>query len=132
MGTRGQSIAAFDWLRFLAAAGVLLHHARGASLVDFGALPASQHNLINAGWFAVTRLGHEAVLVFFILSGYLVGGRALDLAMSGRFDLRRYAIDRCVRIGIVLIPAIAFTGLAGYMLGQPVPQQELLGSALSL
>ncbi len=48
--------------------------------------------------------GHYAVVIFFVLSGYLVGGGML--ARRDGFDLRRYAIARFSRIYIVLIPAL--------------------------
>jgi len=50
---------------------------------------------------------HPAVLVFFVLSGYLVGGSVL---CAGRtFSLQKYFIARFSRIYIVLIPALILT-----------------------
>lgn len=47
---------------------------------------------------------HDAVIVFFVVSGYLVGGGVLGL--GSRLDVKRYAIARFSRIYIVLAPAI--------------------------
>ncbi|HZE20873.1 MAG TPA: hypothetical protein VE082_02380, partial [Desulfobaccales bacterium] len=60
-----------DSLRFLAALTVLLVHARDSSFVRFGSLAADQKTLLFASAYAVTRLGNEAVITFFVLSGFL-------------------------------------------------------------
>ncbi len=58
---------------------------------------------------AVAEMRSPAVIVFFVLSGYLVGG----VVIKGfpNFQLRRYAIARFARIYIVLIPALLLTVL---------------------
>ena len=54
--------------------------------------------------------GHLAVVVFFVISGYLVGGREiLHVRTGGRFELRRYAVQRFSRIYTVLVPALLLT-----------------------
>lgn len=59
-----------------------------------------------------TNLGHCAVVIFFVLSGYLVGGGVL--ARRNDVQLGRYAVARFSRIYIVLIPALLLTaGLDG-------------------
>lgn len=58
-----------DWLRFLSAMMVLLVHLRASSFVEYGSLPDNQKNLVFASFYAVTRLGSEAVIVFFVLKG---------------------------------------------------------------
>jgi peptidoglycan/LPS O-acetylase OafA/YrhL len=58
---------------------------------------------------AVAQMRSPAVIVFFVLSGYLVGGVVIkDFA---NFQLRRYAIARFARIYVVLIPALLLTVL---------------------
>ena len=54
---------------------------------------------------AQARIGF--VVVFFVLSGYLVGGGVLERAAG--LDVRRYATDRFSRIYVALIPAILLT-----------------------
>ena len=63
-----------DLLRALAAIGVLLVHTRGLSFVEFGALPPSQQTFFVKIAVGLTRSGQEAVMAFFVLSGFLVGG----------------------------------------------------------
>jgi len=64
------------------------------------------------GWLAqllgaLANTRHSWLVIFFVLSGYLVGGQIM--LGGARFDLRRYAIDRFSRIYIVLIPALMLT-----------------------
>jgi len=106
---RRSSVVALDLMRGLAAITVLLVHVRDSSFVEYGALPEQQKTLLVAVLFGLTRLGQEAVLIFFVLSGFLVGGQLLDRARTRTFDLARYAIDRCTRIFVPLVPACLLT-----------------------
>ncbi|MGH6800164.1 MAG: acyltransferase family protein [Methylocella sp.] len=60
-------------------------------------------------FYFITALGHEAVVIFFVLSGFLIGGSLTDSMLRGGFDLPRYLIARFVRIFIVYLPAPAIT-----------------------
>jgi peptidoglycan/LPS O-acetylase OafA/YrhL len=60
-------------------------------------------------FYCITGLGHEAVVIFFVLSGFLIGGSLFDSMQRGSFDLVRYLIARFVRIYIVYIPALVIT-----------------------
>jgi peptidoglycan/LPS O-acetylase OafA/YrhL len=52
-----------------------------------------------------TGLAHQSVIVFFLISGWLVGGSLLNkLGQPGA--LRTYAIDRATRLWTVLLPAL--------------------------
>jgi peptidoglycan/LPS O-acetylase OafA/YrhL len=42
--------------------------------LDYGELNAQSKGLLTQTFFLVTRMGKEAVMVFFVMSGYLVGG----------------------------------------------------------
>jgi peptidoglycan/LPS O-acetylase OafA/YrhL len=80
-------------LRTLAAVAVLVHHLKPMLMrADF--LPG---------------LGHDAVIVFFVLSGYWVGGGVLRSVGRSRFDWRDYAVKRLARLWIVLLPALILT-----------------------
>lgn len=98
-----------DAVRALAALAVMLGHLRGLYFVKWDDLHPDSKSWMNWGAFAATRMGREAVMVFFVLSGYLVGGNAIKCLTSGRFNLKSYAIARLTRLYIVLIPALAFT-----------------------
>lgn len=110
-------------MRGAAALLVLIGHVRAMVFLD---LPSAT----SARWLALplyllTGLGHQAVIIFFALSGYLVGGRALMEIGQGRWDAADYAVHRFARLWTVLIPALVVTamldwlardvlGLAGY------------------
>jgi peptidoglycan/LPS O-acetylase OafA/YrhL len=103
------ALPALDLLRGLAALTVMAAHLRGDAFVEYGALPVSQHGVLAALFFGLTRQGYEAVIVFFALSGFLVGGQVLSRVRNRKFQIRDYAIDRSTRILIPLIPACLFT-----------------------
>jgi len=121
-----------DWVRGTAALVVFAAHLRTFSFVVYGSLPAEDQTLLNAVWFAVTRFGHDAVVIFFVLSGFLVGGSALDLARSGRFDVSRYATARIARIGIVCVPAVMLGWAVFTYSGETLPLATVLGNMVGL
>jgi peptidoglycan/LPS O-acetylase OafA/YrhL len=98
-----------DWLRFGAAFVVLIGHVRGGHFAAYGDLDPKYHSPVVALSFALTRLGGEAVVLFFVLSGFLVGGGSAQKAVQGKFGMRAYAVDRLTRIYTPLMPALVFT-----------------------
>lgn len=61
-------------------------------------------------WLFSVGFAHKAVILFFVMSGWLVGGKILEAAISGRdVNLPRYFFDRLSRLWIVLLPAVALT-----------------------
>jgi peptidoglycan/LPS O-acetylase OafA/YrhL len=82
---------------------VLFFHLRSTLVVPYEGLDA--HTGLSRAFFFITTFGHDAVIIFFVLSGYLVGGAVLRLDMKARGDLLEYLVDRSVRIGPVLIAA---------------------------
>jgi len=134
IATRPQSsVIALDLMRGLAALAVLFSHLRGDAFVEYGSLPASQHGIAAASVFAATRIGGEGVLVFFVLSGFLVGGQVLARLHDGRFQLYDYATDRATRIFIPLIPACLFAAVASIVVfGHPPPIGQLLANMIGL
>src|SRR6516162_1739708 len=126
-------LIALDLARGLAAVMVMLVHVRPHSFVELGALPPSQQSWPVAIFFAATRLGQEAVLLFFVLSGVLVGGQIIRRARSGTFSLRDYGIDRCSRILLPLIPACLLTALIGrFVLGHGIDLPVLAANMVGL
>ena len=94
---RGEERGLLDTARWISAALVAVTHITGIVL-------HAPHGLLGRIY---TNLGHDAVIVFFVLSGYLVGGGLL----ARREDLRlgAYAVARFSRIYVVLIPALLLT-----------------------
>lgn len=122
-----------DWLRFSAALMVVVKHAKDNSFVGFNQLDvASRASLFTKALFAVTRYGEEAVLVFFVLSGFLVGGATFRRLRQGSFCIRDYAADRVSRIMLPLIPAILISWVVGWSVGWPPNPWVTLGNMASL
>ena len=95
-----------DLLRGLAAVAVLLWHVRGTVNLPPG---LAGGGLIGKMWMAVSSHGSNAVTVFFVLSGYMVGGGVLRSLRMGNWSWRDYAIARFTRLYVVLIPALLLT-----------------------
>jgi peptidoglycan/LPS O-acetylase OafA/YrhL len=96
-----------DFLRATAALLVLLGHTRRAYFHYTEVL--AQPGLFLKLFYFITSLEGEAVVIFFVLSGFLIGGSLFDSMQRGSFDLVRYLIARFVRIYIVYIPALVIT-----------------------
>lgn len=99
-------------MRAVSAIIVMLGHLRAALLPEFGELVDASY-LTQAVYF-VSGMGHQAVLVFFVLSGYFVGGSVLR--QSGGFDVLDYAVARLSRLWVVLLPALILTMVLDAML----------------
>jgi len=95
-----------DLIRFIAAFAVMACHFRSSFFVEYSDLAPNDHNPIVFGFYFITRLGFEAVLIFFVLSGLLVGGRTIKRLENRTFRARDYAIDRFVRIMLPLIASL--------------------------
>ena len=100
----GQSVL-IDWLRGLAALQVAAAHLRAQVFPGLSSL--TDPPLWYQGLAFMTGFAHQAVLVFFVLSGWLVGGVFLDRShdVPPSRALRDYALDRATRLWTVLLPA---------------------------
>lgn len=93
-----------DHARWMAAIAVCLHHVRNLLLPD--AIDAGPLSLPAKAFYFFTLFGREAVVVFFVASGVLVGGSVVRRLRSGTFNGPDFVIDRASRLYIVLVPAI--------------------------
>ncbi len=93
-------------LRAAAAILVVVSHTRNLFFRDYSAVA---HSHMNQALYAIGSLGHAAVMIFFALSGFWVGGSVLRGVARGNFDWRRYAVNRITRLWLVLIPALLLT-----------------------
>jgi len=99
-------------LRGLAALTVAAAHLRSQVYPGFGTVQTP--SLAFQGVAFVAGFAYLAVIVFFVLSGWLVGGSLLNRIDSDG-AISNYAIDRATRLWIVLIPtfgAILLFGVA--------------------
>jgi peptidoglycan/LPS O-acetylase OafA/YrhL len=115
----GQHYEWLDFLRFMAALIVVATHTRGAVFLEWSALTPNSQNPITGMFFAATRLGEEAVIIFFVISGYLVGGRSFERIIQKQFVPVDYAIDRITRIWIPLVPALVISALLSEQFESP-------------
>jgi peptidoglycan/LPS O-acetylase OafA/YrhL len=103
---------ALNLVRSIAALLVVLGHVRLFFFLDYADAP---HNLVSAAAYSVTSLGGAAVIVFFVLSGYFVGGSVLKGMRRGTFSWATYASKRLTRLWLVLLPALALTFLLDHI-----------------
>ncbi len=99
-----------DLSRWIAAGLVVLSHVRDLVFLEWSRLPADQHTTAAAMFYSLTSLGHVAVIIFFVLSGFLVGGSVVNGIRRGNFSFTSYLVNRISRLYVVLIPAF----LIGY------------------
>ena len=109
-------------VRLVSALLVAVGHARWAMLVDYDAAP---QGFLQTLLFAVTSLGKQAVVVFFVLSGYWVGGTVLRHLRRESFTPTAYLSDRWVRLSLVLFPAILLTWVLDVAGGQLFPAADV-------
>jgi peptidoglycan/LPS O-acetylase OafA/YrhL len=102
-----------DMLRGLCALGVVVSHLRSLLVVPYS--EAHRHSGVDMMLFALGGLGHECVIAFFALSGFLVGGSTLAAMRAGRFTWRDYGVARLSRLWTVLIPALALTAALDFI-----------------
>lgn len=97
----------FDMVRGLAALGVLVNHLRYLVFDDYAEVAG--RNLLIKVFYVATGLGHQMVMVFFVLSGYFIASSVYRDLEKDRWSWRRYLTNRCVRLYVVLIPALLLT-----------------------
>ena len=95
--------------RWLAAFVVVTSHLRQIIMCDYPVI--RQPGTMLKLFYFVTQLGHEAVMIFFVLSGYLVGGIAILRYRTRGFDLADYVGHRTARIYAAFFPALLVFGL---------------------
>lgn len=102
-----------DFVRWVAALLVVLQHIRYLWFAEY--VNVQNKSLLIKSFYFFTGFGSEAVLVFFVLSGFLVGGGALRKWQAGTYSATDYFISRFSRIYIVLLPALILGGLLDWV-----------------
>ena len=110
-------------LRWSAALVVVIGHAQ-MYLESVSGISAPAGSLLRY----VGAHAHAAVMVFFVLSGFVVAyATERKCAVDARYGLREYFIDRWSRIYSVLLPAILLTALIDWFArGLPAFQNPTL------
>ncbi len=102
-----------DLSRWVAAFLVVVGHVRGFVFRPHD--PESQAGLLGKSVYFVTGFGHEAVIVFFVMSGFLVGGKAFERFAFGTFSWKKYLVDRSSRLYAVYFLALILGGGLDYL-----------------
>jgi peptidoglycan/LPS O-acetylase OafA/YrhL len=105
-----------DLIRGMAALAVLANHLRNLFFVNY---PQVQHkNVVLTALYAFAALGHQCVIVFFVLSGFFVSASVLKYRTPEAWSARGYAINRLARLYVVFLPALLVTALADFIARQ--------------
>jgi peptidoglycan/LPS O-acetylase OafA/YrhL len=105
-GLTPSNSAHLDLIRGLAAWAVMWDHARALLFVGYQDL--QNPNRFTKVLFFFTGFGHVAVMVFFVLSGFLISSAIVGRWVAGSWSWRDYAIDRLSRLYVVLVPGLLF------------------------
>jgi peptidoglycan/LPS O-acetylase OafA/YrhL len=89
----------------------MVGHVRGLFFLDYKDLAHASPAVTSL--YAITGLGHQAVMVFFVLSGFLIGGAVLTALQ--RWTWIRYLVNRLCRLYLVLLPALLLTAVLDYI-----------------
>ena len=103
-----------DWLRFLAASAVVYNHIMKDHFVEYFLLNQNSQNIIIKTLFHLSDCGHKAVIMFFSLSGILVGGKLIEKILKGNLIISTYFIDRFFRIYVPYIPILILSGIVSH------------------
>jgi peptidoglycan/LPS O-acetylase OafA/YrhL len=99
-----------DLFRGTAAVAVVLGHMFEIEFsADFDQGTSGLLHLVGRMTTVASLWSHDAVIVFFVLSGYLVGGPFLIRLRGGSADVMHYASARIARMYTVIMPALALT-----------------------
>lgn len=102
-----------DLIRGVAATMVLLEHWRNMLFVDYSQLP--HYRFLLALPYLLSSFGHQAVIIFFILSGYLIGRSVLHAIDRDEWSWWTYLVHRFVRLWVVLIPGLIMCALWDFL-----------------
>ena len=112
----GQRNYVLDLIRGVSALLVMSGHLRAALFKDFSEIDLDNGtSVIQQGFYFLTSLHHEAVMVFFVLSGYFVGGSVLK--SKDNFNFINYLISRLSRLWTPLFPVLILTLIVDYFTG---------------
>lgn len=83
---------------------MLVFHWRNLFFVSYHEIGA--HRWLFFAPYSLTAGGHEAVMIFFVLSGYLIGGSVYRSMASNQWSWASYLTHRLVRLWVVLVPGL--------------------------
>ncbi|UUZ93055.1 acyltransferase [Paenibacillus sp. P25] len=111
-----------DALRWFVAVYVMIYHLRPVLFQGYNQL--QNKNLIVKAAYLLTSMGYEFVMLFFVLSGYLISSSVLKAVGKGTFSWKSYLINRFTRLWLVLISALVLTSALAQLQLNMFPDSE--------
>ena len=74
----------------------MVGHVRGLFFIDYSYI--SNPSLVHKTLYALTGFGNQAVMVFFVLSGYFIGTSVCESLDARRWSWRVYLVNRLTRL----------------------------------
>lgn len=99
---------------------------------EYSDIPPEQRNISIFLFYTITHFPAEAVLLFFVLSGFLVGGKVIERCNARNFDTLSYTIDRFVRIMLPLVSALILSVVIDAIRGVEIIPGRVIGNLFSL
>ena len=96
-----------DFARGVAAILVLIGHLRAFYFPQYDEL--ANPTLFTKLLYFITGFGYEAVIVFFVLSGFFITKSISGMIGRGAWSWKLYLVHRVARLWTVLIPALLIT-----------------------
>ncbi|MFG1239289.1 acyltransferase [Xanthobacter autotrophicus DSM 597] len=93
-----------DHVRWISALLVVIGHIRQIYFVDYHEI--AHPSTFWAAFYGITRLSHQAVLMFFLISGAVIAGRFMHASGWQNFSFTSYAVARLTRLWLVLLPVV--------------------------
>ncbi|WP_156843124.1 acyltransferase family protein [Novosphingobium aquimarinum] len=99
-----------DLFRWTAAFAVVLAHAGNRFVQATDTIAATDRTIVQTIYAFLNGFSHPGIMIFFVISGFLVGGTTWREAMrTGGIDIRRFMGRRLIRLWIVIVPALLAT-----------------------
>ncbi|MDZ8225466.1 acyltransferase [Nostoc sp. ChiVER01] len=93
-----------DLLRGLASLLVFIGHTRILLFIEYAEI--SNPSFFIKRLNSLTVLGHQSVMIFFVLSGFFISTSVIKRIQQKQWSWVNYLVDRLTRLYIVLIPAL--------------------------
>jgi peptidoglycan/LPS O-acetylase OafA/YrhL len=118
--SRSLGFAHLDIMRAVAASVVVHNHCWNLLVRDY----QSGDGILWKIPYVLAGLAPDAVMVFFVISGFWITSSVVGRVERGTWSWRDYAVDRLSRLWLVLIPVVLLGGLLDaigrYGLGVPL------------
>jgi peptidoglycan/LPS O-acetylase OafA/YrhL len=96
----------FDLFRGIAAILVLIGHVRALSFYPYS---EGDTDIVGKLFFFITGFGHQAVIIFFVLSGFFIIRSIHETSQNHSWNTWDYLFNRLSRLWIVLLPSLVLT-----------------------